>query len=99
MAALNKSELKAFLDEKVIEYNRPQFIESDPIQIPHLFSKRQDIEIAGLLAAKDSVITDLIHSNASKSLQKLKEFADKLKELFPHNDETLYLFVRCRPMP
>lgn len=51
MAVLNKSELKAFLDEKVIEYNQPQFIESDPIQIPHLFSKRQDIEIAGLLAA------------------------------------------------
>lgn len=46
-----KEELKDFLDLKVDEYNRSQFIESDPIQIPHLFSKKEDIEIAGFLAA------------------------------------------------
>ncbi|MCB0507380.1 MAG: TIGR02757 family protein [Chitinophagales bacterium] len=33
------------------KYNRPNFIENDPIQIPHLFSQKQDIEIAGLFAA------------------------------------------------
>jgi uncharacterized protein (TIGR02757 family) len=43
--------LKAFLDEKVEYYNQPSFIESDPISIPHLFSKKQDIEISGLFAA------------------------------------------------
>ncbi|GAB4197782.1 MAG: TIGR02757 family protein [Thermoflexibacter sp.] len=43
--------LKAFLDEKVAQYNQPNFIEHDPIQIPHLFSQKQDIEIAGLFAA------------------------------------------------
>lgn len=43
--------LKEFLDEKVAEYNNPRFIESDPIQIPHRFSKKQDIEIAGFLTA------------------------------------------------
>jgi uncharacterized protein (TIGR02757 family) len=43
--------LKQFLDEKVLQYNRPGFIENDPISIPHLFFKRQDIEIAGLFAA------------------------------------------------
>lgn len=43
--------LKEFLDEKVRLYNNPSFIESDPIQIPHLFSKKEDIEIAGFLAA------------------------------------------------
>jgi uncharacterized protein (TIGR02757 family) len=48
---MNKTELKEFLDEKVILYNNPKFIESDPIQIPHLFSKKEDIEIAGFLAA------------------------------------------------
>jgi uncharacterized protein (TIGR02757 family) len=48
---LNKAELKEFLDEKVELYNRPAFIESDPISIPHQFTKRQDIEIAGFLAA------------------------------------------------
>ncbi len=44
-------QLKKFLDKKVSEYNRPSFIESDPVCIPHLFSKKQDIEIAGLFAA------------------------------------------------
>lgn len=45
------SDLKAFLDEKYIQYNNPEFIQSDPIQVPHLFSKPEDIEIAGFLAA------------------------------------------------
>jgi uncharacterized protein (TIGR02757 family) len=48
---LHKTELKEFLDEKVILYNNPKFIESDPIQIPHQFSVKEDIEIAGFLAA------------------------------------------------
>jgi uncharacterized protein (TIGR02757 family) len=43
--------LRAFLDAKVIQYNRPEFIENDPISIPHLFSKKQDIEIMGFWAA------------------------------------------------
>jgi len=45
------SELQSFLDAKVVLYNKPDFIESDPIQIPHLFSLKEDIEIAGFLAA------------------------------------------------
>ena len=48
---MNKSELKTFLDYKVIQYNTPQFIETDPIKIPHLFQKKEDIEIAGFLTA------------------------------------------------
>jgi len=48
---LNKINLKQFLDEKVLEYNNPKFIESDPIQIPHQFSLKEDIEIAGFLTA------------------------------------------------
>ncbi|MFN4764148.1 TIGR02757 family protein [Gillisia sp. Q332] len=48
---LKKSELKSFLDFKVEQYNTPEFIESDPVQIPHLFSKKEDIEIAGFLTA------------------------------------------------
>ncbi|KAA0130828.1 TIGR02757 family protein [Chryseobacterium sp. SN22] len=44
-------ELKIFLDEKADRYNQPEFIEYDPIQIPHRFSLQQDIEIAGFLAA------------------------------------------------
>ncbi|AIJ38189.1 conserved hypothetical protein [Flavobacterium psychrophilum] len=51
MANINLSELQSFLDEKVILYNNLNFIESDPIQIPHLFSLKEDIEIAGFLSA------------------------------------------------
>lgn len=48
---MKKAQLKEFLDEKVILYNNPKFIESDPIQIPHLFTLKEDIEIAGFLVA------------------------------------------------
>jgi uncharacterized protein (TIGR02757 family) len=46
-----RTDLKIFLDKKAEEYNQPSFIKSDPICIPHLFSKKQDIEIAGFFAA------------------------------------------------
>ena len=45
------SNLKAFLDSKVEQYNRPDFIKNDPIVIPHLFSLPQDIEIMGFFAS------------------------------------------------
>ncbi|MDD2798481.1 MAG: TIGR02757 family protein [Bacteroidales bacterium] len=51
MPQLNSFDLKTFLDEKVDRYNRPAFIESDPISIPHSFDKKQDIEIMGFFAA------------------------------------------------
>lgn len=47
----NFQDIKEFLDEKVDQYNRPGFIVSDPISIPHRFKKKQDIEIAGFFAA------------------------------------------------
>jgi uncharacterized protein (TIGR02757 family) len=45
------TDIKAFLDSKVIQYNRPDFIKNDPVGIPHLFTKQQDIEIMGFWAA------------------------------------------------
>ncbi|MBU2938667.1 TIGR02757 family protein [Lacinutrix sp. C3R15] len=48
---LQKEELKEFLDNKVIQYNTLEFIDSDPISIPHKFTQKEDIEIAGFLAA------------------------------------------------
>lgn len=45
------TELKDFLDRKADQYNQPGFIENDPISIPHLFTKKQDIEISALFAA------------------------------------------------
>ncbi len=44
-------DLKSFLDKKVTQFNQPDFIANDPIQIPHQFSKLQDIEIMGFWAA------------------------------------------------
>jgi uncharacterized protein (TIGR02757 family) len=46
-----KQELIDFLNEKADFYNRPDFITSDPIQVPHLFTKKEDIEISGFLSA------------------------------------------------
>ena len=43
--------LKSFLDQKVDYYNQPSFIPDDPISIPHRYSKKQDIEIAGFWTA------------------------------------------------
>jgi uncharacterized protein (TIGR02757 family) len=44
-------QLKEFLDSKVSQYNSPDFIKDDPIQIPHRFSKKQDIEITAFWTA------------------------------------------------
>ncbi len=51
MKSFSKSELREFLEERVHLYNRPRFIETDPIQIPHRFTLKEDIEISGFLTA------------------------------------------------
>jgi uncharacterized protein (TIGR02757 family) len=43
--------IKSFLDKKVVSFNHSAFIETDPIQVPKLFSTKENIEIAGFLAA------------------------------------------------
>jgi uncharacterized protein (TIGR02757 family) len=48
---LDDARLKQFLDQKLLLYNQPSFIAKDPISIPHLFRKKQDIEIAGFFAS------------------------------------------------
>lgn len=48
---MDDKELKDFLDAKVAEYQTSAFINEDPISIPHRFSVKEDIEIAGILAA------------------------------------------------
>ena len=51
MEKLSFIQLKEFLDEKYDLYNRPAFIETDPIQIPHRFARKEDIEIAAFLSS------------------------------------------------
>jgi uncharacterized protein (TIGR02757 family) len=48
---INEHDLKVFLDEKASLYNSPNFINSDPIQVPHQFTDPADIEIAAFLTA------------------------------------------------
>jgi uncharacterized protein (TIGR02757 family) len=48
---MKRAELKKWLNAQVLRYNHPSFIEQDPISVPHLFTRKQDIEIAGLFAA------------------------------------------------
>ena len=61
---MNQNELKEFLDFKVEQYENLTFISSDPIQIPHLYTRKEDIEIMGFLLAtiawgnRKSIITN-----------------------------------------
>ena len=68
---LKKEDLKEFLDEKAAQYNNPGFIELDPIQIPHLYSLKEDIEIAGFLTA---VISWGNRKAILKSARRMMEF-------------------------
>ncbi len=42
-------ELKEFLDEKAEFYQQKEFIQTDPIIIPHEYDNKLDIEISGFL--------------------------------------------------
>ncbi len=48
---MTRTDLKIFLDDCVEKYNRPNFVENDPIGVPHLFTKKQDIEISAFWTA------------------------------------------------
>ena len=64
--------LKEFLDSKVDEYNQPNFIANDPICIPHLFTKKQDIEIMGFIASI------LAWGQRKTIINKCKELIDRM---------------------
>ena len=65
--------LKAFLDQKVNEYNQPGFIPHDPICVPHRFTKQQDIEIAAFFASIFAWGNRTIIINKTTELMKLME--------------------------
>lgn len=74
MSKLKPDEIKELLDERLHRYNRKSFIENDPVSIPHRFSRKEDIEIAGFLTAiiswgkRNSII-----KNADKLMSYLEE--------------------------
>lgn len=65
--------LRDFLNRKVEEYNQPAFVASDPIAVPHLFTKKQDIEIAGFFAAIFAWGNRTTIIDKSKQLMKLMD--------------------------
>jgi uncharacterized protein (TIGR02757 family) len=67
--------LKDFFDAKVLQYNKPAFIKDDPVSIPHLFTKKQDIEIAGFFAALFAWGNRTIIINKSTELMKMMEMS------------------------
>ena len=81
-----RKNLQSFLEEKVIQYNRPGFIVHDPISIPHMFSKKQDIEIAGFFAAI------LAWGQRKTILKKCKDLMDLMEnspyEFILHHQDT-----------
>ena len=72
---MNKIQLHNFLNKKVAEYNQPLFIAPDPICVPHLFTKKQDIEIAGFFAAIFAWGNRTTIINKSKELMSLMDDA------------------------
>lgn len=68
-----KTKLQDFFNRKVKEYNQPSFIASDPVCIPHLFTKKQDIEIAGFFAAIFAWGNRTTIINKSKELMQLMQ--------------------------
>lgn len=76
--SLELTDLKEFLDEKVTLYNQPAFIENDPICIPHLFSKKEDIEISAFLMAS-------IAWGQRKSIIQNGQKLVKLMDMAPHD--------------
>lgn len=70
-----ENNLKIFLDSKVDFYNQPSFIAQDPVSIPHRFSKKQDIEIAGFFAAIFSWGNRTTIINKSNELMQLMDDA------------------------
>jgi uncharacterized protein (TIGR02757 family) len=68
---MDSKKLKDFLDDKVEQYNNVSFIKDDPVCIPHLFTKKQDIEIAGFFAAVFAWGNRKTIINKSKELMQL----------------------------
>ena len=70
---MNPKELQSFLDFKAQQYESIDFIAHDPIQIPHRFSQKKDIEIAAFLSA---TIAWGNRVSILKSAQRMMDFMD-----------------------
>ncbi|TAH38866.1 MAG: TIGR02757 family protein [Bacteroidetes bacterium] len=93
---MTEKALRSFLEEKAALYNRTAFVDEDPISIPHLFSKREDIEIAAFLTATISwgqrksiiknaiTLMDRMDRSPHEFIQQFKESDLKVFRSFKH---------------
>ncbi len=72
---MTQNKLKDFFNRKVDEYDQPSFIKNDPVCIPHMFAKKQDMEISGLFAAIFAWGNRTIIINKSKQLMQMMDSA------------------------
>lgn len=79
---MHKEELRDLLEHLHDKYNRAEFIEADPISIPHSFSERDDREVAGLLAA---TIAWGNRKAIVKSAQRMMQYMDNAPADFVRN--------------
>jgi len=94
MAKKDKLEdIKKLLDDWVERYNKPSFIDDDPVSIPHLFSRQQDIEIMGFWAATLAWGQRKTIINKSKELIGLMENSP-YEFIMNHNDADLKAFEK-----
>lgn len=77
-ALMTKKDLKEFLDLKAEQYEKQDFIEDDPIKIPHGFTAKEDIEISGFL-------TSIIAWGQRKTIINNSEKLIDLMDGRPHN--------------
>ena len=89
------AKLKEFLDKKVAVYNQPSFISYDPVCIPHLFKKKQDIEIAAFFAAIFAWGNRTTIINKSKELMQLMDMAP-YDFILNHSENDLQHFLTFR---
>lgn len=74
------SETASLLDSLFERFNRSNFIDNDPISIPHRFTKKQDIEIAAFFAA-------------TFAWGNRKTIINKCTELLKQMDDSPYQFI------
>ncbi len=92
---MERADLKALLDAFVDKYNRPGFIDTDPVSVPHRFTKKQDIEIAGLLAATLAWGQRSVIISKSLELMKLMDFSPH-EFVLHHKDRDLKPFLHFK---
>jgi len=88
---MNQIELKEFLDYKANKYESLDFIDTDPIKIPHQFSQKEDIEISGFLVASIAWGNRLSILNSATKMMEMMEHSP-YDFVMNHNKSDLKVF-------